>query len=596
MWQRRFAIAFLAGLVTSATSCREAPPTQPVLPAATSRAGPSLDSGPLTSSSTDTPQFLISPISLEFGEVPVGTTSASQVVNVKNVSSAPVVMSGTGGAPNRSTFGGVQNCQGRTLNPGDSCQLFYTFTPAAAGPDSAVASGTWNGQSYSVRMRGKGVTGLLISPTSLEFGEVPVGTTSASQVVNVKNVSSAPVVMSGTGGAPNRSTFGGVQNCQGRTLNPGDSCQLFYTFTPAAAGPDSAVASGTWNGQGYSIRLKGTGIPSGSSPSATFVISPTALTFGDVPLGTTSASQVVNVKNVSSAPVVMSGTGGAPNRSTFGGVQNCQGRTLNPGDSCQLFYTFTPAAAGPDSAVASGTWNGQGYSIQLKGTGTTTGLLISPIGLDFGVVPVGTTSASQVVNVKNVSSAPVVMSGTGGAPNRSTFGGVQNCQGRTLNPGDSCQLFYTFTPAAAGPDSAVASGTWNGQSYSIRLIGRAPGAETREMDLTPSKVSLAHTASVGAILLSSAGFDATAVTLVDVEMLVNGSTDVAPTRRAGSVISSVRDWNGDGLLDRMFSFRTADLKAAGLAAGAGADALLLHGTLSGTEWTARDAAPPSFVP
>ena len=73
-------------------------------------------------------------------------------------------------------------------------------------------------------------------------------------------------------------------------------------------------------------------------------------------------------------------------------------------------------------------------------------------------------------------------------------------------------------------------------------------------------------------------------------------TDVAPVSRGGVVVSSLRDWNGDGRMDRMFSFQTSALVSAGLNVSADADALIMRDNISAQKWRARDAAPPHFVP
>jgi hypothetical protein len=64
-------------------------------------------------------------------------------------------MSGTGGGAG--LFGGVQNCQGITLEEGESCQMWYQFTPDAAGEITDSTSGDWNGQVFSFEFRGVGL-------------------------------------------------------------------------------------------------------------------------------------------------------------------------------------------------------------------------------------------------------------------------------------------------------------------------------------------------------------------------------------------------------------------------------------------------------
>ncbi|MEF2977954.1 choice-of-anchor D domain-containing protein [Subtercola sp. YIM 133946] len=198
----------------------------------------------------------ISPTSFDFGSVALGTTSPPQTVTVTNVSAVPVVLSGSGGAAG--LFGGSQDCQGTTVQPGASCHMTYAFTPDALGQVTGSTAGDWNGQSFAFSFTGTGVNPFLISPTGLDFGDVAVGATSPPQTVTITNISNSPLAMSGAGGAAGQ--FGGSQDCQGTTLKPGASCHMTYAFTPTALGPVTDSTSGDWNGQPFSIVFAGTGI------------------------------------------------------------------------------------------------------------------------------------------------------------------------------------------------------------------------------------------------------------------------------------------------------------------------------------------------
>jgi hypothetical protein len=213
--------------------------------------------GIVSASASGPPLFLITPKALAFGYVPIGSTAPTQQIQVKNVSGVPQTLSGTGGAAG--VFGGVQDCQGQTLNPGQSCHMFYAFSPTATGAVHGSTNGTWNGQAFSLSFSGTGTPQFLISPTSLNFGQVKIGTTSPQQSIRVTNESNQPVVMSGTGGAAG--VFGGVQNCQGQTIAAGKSCQMFYAFSPPATGTVNGSTSGTWNGQAFALKFTGTGVP-----------------------------------------------------------------------------------------------------------------------------------------------------------------------------------------------------------------------------------------------------------------------------------------------------------------------------------------------
>jgi hypothetical protein len=207
-------------------------------------------------STSGPPPFLITPTALAFGYVPIGSTSASQTITITNVSGVPQTMSGAGGGAG--VFGGSQDCQGSTLAPGTSCHMFYAFSPTAQGFVHGSTNGTWNGQAFSLNFTGTGIPQFLITPTSLNFGRVKVGETSPQQIIDITNQSNKPVVMSGAGGGAG--VFGGAQNCQGQTLAAGQTCQMFYAFTPTATGAVNGSTNGTWNGQSFSLKFRGTGI------------------------------------------------------------------------------------------------------------------------------------------------------------------------------------------------------------------------------------------------------------------------------------------------------------------------------------------------
>ena len=368
-------------------------------------------------------------------------------------------MNGAGGGAG--LFGGSQNCQGHTLAPGASCQQSYAFTPSALGAASGTTGGTWNGQSYGLTFKGNGVPRLLISPTSLDFGEVPVGTTAPQQVVTITNRGGTPIVMNGSGGGAG--LFGGSQNCQGHTLAPGASCQQSYAFSPSAAGVVNGATGGSWNGQSYTLHFTGKGI-TGARTQA-FRISPTSFDFGSTALNNEAPGQAVTITNVSSAPIVGSIAGGGAG--IFGGSQNCQGVTIQPGASCQVTYRFRPTALGAVNGSTNGSFNGQPFAFKFRGTGVRQ-WLISPVAFDFGDTRPGS-STPQSVTIVNEGTAAAVGSIAGGGAGQ--FGGSQNCQGVSIAAGSSCQVSYRFEPPTTGAATGTTNGSFNGQPFAFRFSG-----------------------------------------------------------------------------------------------------------------------------
>jgi hypothetical protein len=432
-------------------------------------------------------QLLITPVSLDFGQVAVGETAPAQQVTVTNIGSTPATVSGELGAAG--VFGGSTTCQGVTLAPGASCSMSFAFAPSSAGVTEATSVGSWNSLPYTIALRGEGVTQsrFSFSAAGLDFGQITVGESSQQQAVTVTNLGPGPVTM--TGGANSTAAFAATDSCQGVMLAEGASCEMLYQFTPQGEGEAADASAGAWNGQAFSIALQGEGVQ-----RRRFAISPVGIDFGEVPVGGFSSVEIVNIMNLGPGLVQLVGTGGVV-PSGFGGFHTCQG-TLGENSSCQMYFYFTPNTPGSVVENVTGTWSGQSYSIELRGTALAAGASptrrfgVSSRILDFGQIEVGALSAVQNVLVTNLGPGPITMDGTGG--DGGVFGGSQNCQGITLQQGQSCQMSYRFAPVSAGPVTVNVVGTWNDEPYAITL--RGTGVQRERFLITPVAHEFGHVA------------------------------------------------------------------------------------------------------
>jgi len=111
----------------------------------------------------------------------------------------------------------------------------YVLTARYNG-DSIYAGSTSQEQTLTVN-----AGGLMLSPATLSFGNVPVGTTSAAQVVTVTNPGATTIniaqIASELGADP--AEFPQTNNCPA-ALGQNATCQISITFAPAAVGPASA--------------------------------------------------------------------------------------------------------------------------------------------------------------------------------------------------------------------------------------------------------------------------------------------------------------------------------------------------------------------
>ncbi len=167
---------------------------------------------------------------------------------------------------------------------------------------------------------------------------------------------------------------------------------------------------------------------------------------------------------------------------------------------------------------------------------------------------------------------------------------VAGCAALLVQAGDA------DTPAAieARLESSPVSVVDPKNGLSFPRVACAPDVAAATIAVRPSRVRLATTPLVNVILLSRPGFDATAVELDEVRLQVNGGPPVAPARRGAGVVTSVADVDGDGRADRLVGFATADLRAAGLVAGA--PGLALRDLEGPVRWAAFTAAPVAVVP
>jgi hypothetical protein len=201
---------------------------------------------------------------------PALVTSAAQAVTVSNVGTAPLIITSitrTGTNPGRFASTNV-NCPigGTGLAVGASCTVNVTFTPNATAV-TRTASLNVNvsapATSKSVSLTGNTVQPSLgVTPASIAFGSQAINTTSAAQVITVKNTGTAAVAFNSvTLGGNNPGSFVLSNSC-GAGLTPGNSCTINVSFRPTRRVARSATVVIRDNAAGspQRVTLTGTGI------------------------------------------------------------------------------------------------------------------------------------------------------------------------------------------------------------------------------------------------------------------------------------------------------------------------------------------------
>jgi hypothetical protein len=257
-----------------------------------------------------------------------------------------------------------------------------------------------------------------------------------------------------------------------------------------------SYVGGFWTSIDYTV----TGGSGGSSP--TISLSPAALTFPSTTVGSTTAAQVVTVKNTGTATATLtSETITGTNASSFVKSATTCGSTLAASATCTVSVEFKPAATGALTANLSVADNATGspQTVSLTGTGaaaSTLAVSLSPTSLTFASTNEGSTSAAQVVTVKNTSTGTVTLtSETITGTNATSFLKSATTCGSTLAASATCTVSVEFKPLAVGTLTASLSVADNatGSPQLVTLTGTgastSPATALRFIAVTPCRIA-----------------------------------------------------------------------------------------------------------
>ena len=387
----------------------------------------------------------VSAPNLQFGFVPVHTTSPALIVTVTNDTLSSVTLTNIVFNPsgslnaNAADFSEADNCHS-ALVPGAECVFNVTFTPSV-GNQGEVTELDFNdpisGRTYRFVFSGTGQQPVgSISPPTLSFPPQFVNSTSSPQTVYLTNTGSGNLVVSNirfTGPFQTQTTCpvisGGVQ-----------TCPIAVTFTPLATGTQTGsltiVDNDTSDAQ--TVSLSGTGIP-----APTLSISPSSLSFSGQLVGTQSAPQTITLTNTSGQSVTFTSIA-VTGSSAFPESQTC-GAQLPAGQNCSLSVSFLPAASGQIAA---------GLTITDNGALSPQMVSLTATGLDYKVI---LSNNSATVSAGSSVAIPLSLVSSGGSlPDAITM----SCSG--LPQGAAC---------AFSPSSAVASAGGTNLTLSINTTG-----------------------------------------------------------------------------------------------------------------------------
>jgi Bacterial Ig-like domain (group 2)/Abnormal spindle-like microcephaly-assoc'd, ASPM-SPD-2-Hydin len=228
-------------------------------------------------------------------------------------------------------------------------------------------------------------------PTSLKFGNQPVGFTTVQKTVTLTNAGSTALIITGV---TTSGDFATNNLCPG-SLAPNGSCKINVTFTPTVAGTRTGTLTLTDNaGSGtQTVPLTGTGIP----PVA---LSPASLIFGSSLIGVSASPKTIKLTNNLTFTLALSNMATGSADFTF---QNGCGSQVAAHGICYITVTFTPTAAGTrsDALTFSDNTTPATQSIPLTGKGIAPSLVSIAVLPANAKVGIGTTQPYQAIGKFN---------------------------------------------------------------------------------------------------------------------------------------------------------------------------------------------------
>ena len=331
----------------------------------TGQAGPVAVSGSAATAALAT--FALTQGSMTFATTMVGDASAPQTVTFTNTGTQAIQI---GSIAATSDFSIQSNCT--TVVAGASCNITVTSTPQTAGTHIAalsIASNAATSLEFLSLISTATPSPLLLVPTSLNFGALPLGV-SATLPVQVTNTSITPIAFATIATIATNGDYRVAGSCPegGVVLAGNATCTEQVTFTPSATGTRAGTLAFTTSASTIPLTVALTGVGTQSK----LLVTPAALVFGNVAVGLPATLQLT-LMNTGTAPltgIALSVSGG-----DYIVSSPCAVTTLAAGTRCTVQITFTPSAAGLRSgslSVASSDPSSPAI-VPLNGTGVATG-------------------------------------------------------------------------------------------------------------------------------------------------------------------------------------------------------------------------------
>ena len=413
----------------------------------------------------------VAPVSLNsssysFGNVAIGATSATKNLMLLNYQNSNLTISSViFNGPFALDTSAVTTCPvpgglvSAPLVAGGYCYIGVVFQPtvagATAGGQITVIDSASNSPQVAV-LSGTGIVPVTVAPSTLAFGNVQTGTTSAPMTVTVRNYQAVNLDISAITVPALFAIVPASTTCLvGTPVLPGNNCVISVTFSPTSMGaaPTSTLTiTDDATSSPQTVNLTGNGV-------GQVTLNHSGLAFGTVVVNN-AVTENVTLTNNQATSITINSITGFPAAYTQGSVANsCTAGLVVPArGNCVIAVTLTATAAGaqPGKIYINDTATSSPQSFTVSANAITT-LVAAPTSLTFSAQSVGTTSTGKTILLTNEQTTPLPISSiTVTGANSSDFTVTTSCPTApaALPAGASCPVQVTFTPGGSGARTA----------------------------------------------------------------------------------------------------------------------------------------------
>ncbi|MEP0201323.1 MAG: choice-of-anchor D domain-containing protein [Halioglobus sp.] len=383
------------------------------------------------------------------------------------------------------------NTYPQTVAVGTTCLVSVEFAPSTLSALAGTFTMTSDAATSpdNVNLLGEGVPAPAPepAPTSLNFGDVIIGTSSTQQILTVRNIGPLRGLPLGQLSVSGDFTLQALSGqCSGATLAPagqaGSACAVAVLYNPTTTGPATGTIDipGASGFPSASVSLAGNGLQ-----SASLTASPTHIAFGTQTVPTTMSVTVTNIGAIGQDAQIGTATiTGTQSPLQFAvDTDSCSGTTLAGQATCQVTLQFDPSQDGADTGTLELTYNsGQTLIVALSGRGGEPVDYINPANLSF-TEEVGNVSVAQTVTVTDNSGIALDVAKVSSLDSQFSVSN-DTCSGTTVNPGGNCTFDVAFTATAPGHVVSTIEVVSNSASSPDHVIVDGIGQKPGELQLS----------------------------------------------------------------------------------------------------------------